>query len=65
VRPLLIEPKATMPTTPRMTTMVPCGLEMGVGNGYIFLKGTHVDVVVGYRGAYEEAGEEEIEDEGG
>ena len=61
MRPLLIEPKATMPTTPRMTTMVPCGLKMGIEMGES-LKTAHVDVVVGYRCADKEAGEQEIED---
>jgi hypothetical protein len=57
-----MEPNATIPMTPRTTTTVPCESEKLSECECERGRGTYPDVVFGDWGAYEEAGEQEVED---
>lgn len=63
--PELMDPKATMPITPRITMIVPCRSGASAECRARREGRAHVDVGVSDGGADEEAGEQEIEDEGG
>jgi len=61
-----MEPKATMPMTPRTTTIVPCVIGNVIQGSAGDHEGgdTYVDICAGYWCAYEETRKQEIEDEG-
>ena len=65
VSPLLMEPKATMPTTPRMTTTVPFAKNRSDQVHAMNSKETYIDVGTCDWSSDEKAGEEEVEDERG